>query len=876
MNNPLVSNTGAIPRHCDSSDRFGALIRVGAILSLWLVTSIPPALAVSTTADEQAEARRWVAAKLEANPKAKPHDGYLSVSFKSGQVLKNRATTKVYHIDVGNLPLRIADRTYTRGLYCPSEGQIVVHLPGPGKSFEAIVGVDSSRATSFYSNAGQGNVLARVKVGGDVAFRSSAMKEGMPGAPVAVDLKGATEFVLELTDAGGGIIQGVDYNQADWAEARVTLADGRTLWLGDLPVGPLRAEVTTEPPFSFQYGGKSSRDFLKTWERKHSIRKVNENEVEHTLIFRDPATGLQVRCAGTEYKNFPVLEWTLYFTNTSDKATPILENILGLDTTFERDNEGEFVLHHNEGSPHSIVTMSGPTDYRPLETRLGRGSDKTVGAKIGLPATKDFPFFNVEWAGKGVILAVGWPGQWAGRFKRDNDRKLQVSAGQELTRFKLLPGEEVRSTRIAMLFWEGDWLRGQNLWRRWMMAHNMPRPGGKLPPPQVAGGSSAYYVEMSQADEQSQFTFIDRYAEERIKFDYWWVDAGWHVFKDYWLNIGTWEPDPKRFPKGLRPLSDKLQAQNKKMILWFAPEAATPGTLIYNKPPDWLLGRDDERFKLVNLGNPAAREWLTDYIDKTIKEQGASLYRHDGIPPLSYWRANEPEDRQGIIENHYVQGYLAYWDELRRRNPNMVTDICAGGGGRNDLEGLRRAVPLWRSDYAYETTGMQNLTYGMALWVPYFGSGVSEYDMYACRSQMAPALSCIWDLRNRKLNYDFARKFLDQWRQISDYYYGDFYPLTTYRTENDIWMAWQFNVPESGEGMVQSFRRPMSDVTTMRLRLRGLDPAARYSVTNLDLANSGGQSLPFWGSELMEKGLPVTLPAKPESGLHVYKRVQGH
>ncbi len=545
-----------------------------------------------------------------------------------------------------------------------------------------------------------------------------------------------------------------------------------------------------------------------------------------------------------------------------------------MDTAFERDNEGEFLLHHNDGSPHSMVTMSGPTDYQPLETRLERGMDKPVGSKIGLPATKDFPFFNTEWAGQGVIFAVGWPGQWAGRFKRDNGRKLTIQAGQELTRFKLQPGEEVRSARIAMMFWKGDWIRGQNLWRRWMMAHNMPRPGGQLPPPQMAGGSSAYYVEMSEADEQSQLTFIRRYAEEGLKFDYWWVDAGWHVFKDYWLNIGTWEPDAKRFPRGLRPISDPLQANGQKMILWFAPEAATPGTVIYKHPREWLLGRDDERFKLLNLGVPAARAWLTDYVDKQLKEQNAGLYRHDAIPPLSYWRADEPEDRRGITENLYVQGYLAYWDEIRRRNPNLVTDVCAGGGGRNDLEGLKRAVPLWRSDYAYETTGMQNLTYGLALWVPYFGSGVSEYNMYACRSQMAPAISCIWDLRNPKKDYDFARRFIAQWRQIAPNYYGDFYPLTSYRTENDVWMAWQFDRPEAGEGMVQAFRRPKSDVTTMRFRLRGLDPAARYSVTNLDADDASARGLPFLGSDLMDKGLPVTLSAKPESALLVYKHVQ--
>ncbi|MCY2996154.1 MAG: hypothetical protein NTY19_51145 [Planctomycetota bacterium] len=57
-----------------------------------------------------------------------------------------------------------------------------------------------------------------------------------------------------------------------------------------------------------------------------------------------------------------------------------------------------------------------------------------------------------------------------------------------MTHFKLSPDEEVRSPLMALRFWQGgDWLRAQNIWRRWMLAHSMPRPGGKTPPPLLGG-----------------------------------------------------------------------------------------------------------------------------------------------------------------------------------------------------------------------------------------------------------------------------------------------------------------------------------------------------------------------------------------------------
>ena len=129
----------------------------------------------------------------------------------------------------------------------------------------------------------------------------------------------------------------------------------------------------------------------------------------------------------------------------------------------------------------------------------------------------------------------------AGQLARDTANGLQVTIGQEITHFKLLPGEEIRSPRIVMQFWKGEWRRSQNIWRRWMQAHNMPRPGGKLPPPQLAGNTSREYVESTEATAADENMFIDRYVEEKLHPDYFWMDAGWYLNNGSWVNVGTWE-----------------------------------------------------------------------------------------------------------------------------------------------------------------------------------------------------------------------------------------------------------------------------------------------------------------------------------------------
>jgi hypothetical protein len=81
-------------------------------------------------------------------------------------------------------------------------------------------------------------------------------------------------------------------------------------------------------------------------------------------------------------------------------------------------------------------------------------------------------------------------------------------------------------------------------------------------------------------------------------------------------------------------------------------------------------------------------------------------------------------------------------------------------------------------------------------------------------------------------------------------------------------MAWQWNRQDEGTGVIEVFRREGSPFTTAQLKLRGLDPAAHYSVKNLDSL----QSTEFTGKVLMEEGLPVTLQSQPDSALLMYRR----
>jgi alpha-galactosidase len=618
--------------------------------------------------------------------------------------------------------------------------------------------------------------------------------------------------------------------------------------------------------FSFTYADQPSAKLLPDWKPAVRSRKLDESRAESTWTWTDPSTALEVRLVAAEYSDFPVVEWTVYFRNAGQADTPILADIRGMDLSFARSPHDkpaprEFTLSTIRGDDCSM------SSYQPITMKLSAGAGQSFAPAGGRPTNGVFPCWNIEWQNEGLIVAVGWPGQWSARIEHDKSRGLVLRGGQELTKLKLHPGETIRTPLSVLMFWEGDFTSSQNLWRRWMLAHNTPRPGGKMV--QLLSSSCMGL----QQNEKGEKGFVDAYLAGGVKLDYWWMDAGWYPCDGNWWNVGTWEPDPKRFPNGIRAVADHAHAKGMKLVLWFEPERAHRASWLFEQRPKWLLS-DNPNDRLLNLGNPEARQWLTDLIDRYIREQGVDLYRQDhNIDPLGFWRGNDASDRQGMTENLYVQGYLAFWDELLRRHPDLLIDSCASGGRRNDLETLRRAVPLLRSDFQCigsnrpgMCVGNQAHTYGLSPWIGYYGTGEGYDNLYSFRSHLCPAMGIGHD--PAKVDWAVLKKRWEEWKIMAPLFYGDFYPLTGYSLSDEVWMAWQFHRPEQGDGMVQVFRRAESDYESARFRLSGLDAGAMYTFTDLDT----GKATRLAGSELANTGLPVRIESRPVAVVLVYRQ----
>jgi len=625
------------------------------------------------------------------------------------------------------------------------------------------------------------------------------------------------------------------------------------------------------PPFSFTYGGKSSSEFLNDWQFSQATKQLDDTKTEHTFTYTDPQTSLKACCVCTIFSDFPAVEWLLTFENGGEDDTPIIENVQALDIEITREPEGEFVLHRALGSSASRMDFAPVDDVMPPNSNIqlapigGRSSNTHV-----------LPFFNIEAPGEGVMVGIGWSGQWATELIRDDGTSLKVRAGMELTHLKLHQGEKIRTPRILLLFWCGDdRMRGHNLLRRFILAHHTLQKDGKpiIGPLAASGGAACAaplpgFAEFNKATEHNQIALAERYRQVGLDNEYWWIDAGW--FEGHWPNgVGNWFPRKDGFPNGLKPVSDAVKKMGMGFLLWFEPERVHQGTWLDTEHPDWVLKLPGNPNGLLNLGNPEALRWLTEHISGMIENEGIAVYRQDfNIDPLSFWRAVDEPDRQGITEIRYIEGLYSFWDELLARHPGLIIDNCASGGRRIDLETTSRSIPLWRTDYQYfEPNGYQCHTYGLNFYLPCSGTGNGSPDTYAFRSSMNCAVVLGWNLYLPDFPVEQARSLIEEFKMARPFFYGDYYPLTAHSIKDDVWMAYQFHREDMRQGMFLVFRRPESPYLSARLKLGGLSPSANYELT----FNDTGAKQNFTGEEL-QNGIEVTIEDAPGSLLVTYRQ----
>lgn len=707
---------------------------------------------------------------------------------------------------------------FATGLGTHSHSRLRFVFPKPIASFSARLGIARDAAV--------GSVRGAVEASGQTVFQSEIVR-GTDDAPIPVELKFAppvSEFALLIDDADDGPA----FDQANWLNPVATTADGETFDLvADSVVSRLRSDV----PFSFEYDGVSSREFLADWPL--TVEKIDAcNDV---YVWRDPKTKLAVSATVRRFERFAAADWVLRFKNEGGENSGTISNVQVVDAAFE---------YGFERTDLAIHTLRGDTcdenAWLPIVETVAPGKTKTFAPVGGRSSNGAFPFWNVTSRrygdlepSEGLFVALGWSGQWNASFENVDSTLSQtnVRAGMERISTILYPGEEIRSPRALIMPWRADRSTAQARFRRLLTFEYAPKiDGAPVKMEFVAQCFDRYYRKRagwekaeSQIESAKRLKAIDGTA--------YWFDAAWFPV-GFPNGVGNWFSDKTNFPNGVEELGVALEKLGLDFILWFEPERVAPETEIATKYPQYVFG--GEKGGLFKLNNPEARRFLTELLLKRIKEFRVDVYRNDfNIDPLSFWRANDEPNRQGMTEIRYVEGHYEMWNRFRAENPGLWIDNCASGGRRIDLETTSISVPLWRSDtccWPGHPEWDQTQTLGLAQYLPLFSCSSWDSSPYTFRSAANPGAIMQYDFLGANFDAAEAKASLDEAKTYQKFWYGDFYALTdAFVGKRDI-VAWQLHRADLNAGVVYVFRQTESPYPGLELELRALDKAAKYRV----------------------------------------------
>lgn len=599
-----------------------------------------------------------------------------------------------------------------------------------------------------------------------------------------------------------------------------------------------------ELPFSFVYGSRNSLEFIYGWSCQVRHDTVSATIDRRTITLTDPDTLLEVRAVCLTYLDTPGNDWTIHFTNTGDKDTPVLEQVRAVDGMYSTGTDRSAILHRLNGSTCAV------DDWMPFDQLLVDGEAVDFAATEGRSSNVS-PWFNAEWGGGGLITAIGWSGQWCASVRLADGHLLIKVALQQLHSV-LHPGETVRSPRILQLCWENaDQYDACNLFRRTMAAHIMPRINGQLVTPPIVHNSTSFY-ELNNSNEENVLSHLHSIAG--LGFEMFWLDAYWtgpsgfpHSMGNYGFPLERVEP-VDRFPHGLAAIGAAVAHAGLGFVMWFEPERVATGTYLALEHPQWVISPAGDGSGLFNLGIDDARRYMTGYLNAVIKAYQVSCLRIDyNIDPLPFWDYADAmnTDRAGIAEMRYVEGLYQMWDDILAANPLIFIDNCASGGRRIDVETMSRSIPLWRSDNTCDMldlkpstillAGIKNqlMSTGLNRYVPYSTCGQMGATPYLFRSGFNAGIAFCEDVRPASYPRALLKQGIAEGKRIRKYFLGNFYPLLDSGTDPRGWCVMQFHRPSEDDGLLMAFRRDQSPDQQVPhvCRLRDVDAANNYRVT---------------------------------------------
>jgi alpha-galactosidase len=594
------------------------------------------------------------------------------------------------------------------------------------------------------------------------------------------------------------------------------------------------------------------------------------NGLQLDATFDLASAGLRVVRHYVVVPGSPTFEaWTTYAPTT---GSPSVSNLSALQVTIPAGD-----VHWLTGLQGDNADVEQDSAFTLQQKTLASGQHFEIGA-TGRSSEQTVPWIAVDGAKDEFYAALMWSGAWTLTADRAGSN-IALAVG--LGAMKTSLGGPVDGPHVVFGVAVGGLPQATAALRSYVLDGVR---GGRPLAPQVT--YNTWFAYGTEIDEASMLAEMDQAAA--IGAELFVIDAGWYEGTgaagpfDFDAGLGTWTPDPVRFPNGLAPLRDHAHDLGIKFGLWVEPErvnlslVGAPGV-----EEQWLATSGDsygsDHAGQICLANTAARQWILNWMTSLIDEVQPDYLKWDNNMWLNCDRSGH---EHGATDGNFthVNGLYDILSTLRAQYPALLIENVSGGGNRLDLAMVRYTDVAWMDDRTAPSVHVRHNVEGLSAVFPpaYLLSFVTDHEgeplhdspdlpLYV-RSRMAAALGLCFksadlsegDSASIAHEIDIYKSVRDTLRQSA----GSLLTAQAEAQDGPPWDVLQESMTGGDQILLHAFQTD-DGIDRFNIKPTGLVAGATYEVVSVDTGLLGTAT----GAELMTGGIDVV--QSPNSAAHI-------
>ncbi len=538
--------------------------------------------------------------------------------------------------------------------------------------------------------------------------------------------------------------------------------------------------------------------------------------------------------------------------------------------------------------PYTLNTLTGrwASEWTLNQEAVDHGAH-VIESRRGSTGHQANPWFAIQAGaadenhGEVWFGALAWSGSWRITVERDQLDAVRITGGFNPFDFGyvLKPGAKLE-TPVFYGGYAHDGLGGASrLLHRFELERILPHTNesadARTPRlrPVIYNSWEATNFNVNEA---GQMALAEKAAA--LGVDRFIMDDGWFGERNNdHAGLGDWYVNPQKFPHGLKPLIDRVHALGMDFGLWVEPEMVNPDSDLYRAHPDWVLhfpGRPEteQRNQLVlNLARTDVRDFVLNTLDRLLNENDIAFFKWDYNRNWTEPGWDQlPAAEQKAVYVEYTRNLYWILAELRRRHPKVEIESCSGGGGRVDLGILRHVDEVWPSDNTdpFDRLSIQDgFTYAytpqiMMAWVtdsPHWLNHRSTSLSYRMLSAMQGSLGIGADIAKwTPEEAALAKRLIAAYKQVqATIVQGDLYRLISPQMGSEFSSTETVSADKSQAVVFAFIHSTQEGRGFPLLKLKGLDPAADYTLTAIEGKARADTPQTASGAWWMHRGLEM-------------------